>query len=250
MKEKLNNLVGKHQADGKYFGNIYILLLMMLPLYALCGCGSDNDDVTPPSVKPDATGTMTDVRDGQIYHWVRFGGRDWIVENSKYNTGDENCSIYVTSQTIGQDYGANDSLTVKNYGYLYNYKGASEAAPDGWRLPSDDDWKSLEKALGMTADDTDGDGWRGTYQATLLQQGSDGTGLRLLLGGMEDANSTSFASHYLYMQAYGYYWTATGADATSSTAYIRKIQYNSPQVWRHSSSVKNMFSVRFVRDAQ
>lgn len=46
----------------------------------------------------------------------------------------------------------------------------------------------------------------------------------------------------------GYYWTATPSDDRQSTAYIRKLMYNRQDVYRHTSSVQNMMSVRFVRD--
>ncbi len=33
------------------------------------------------------------------------------------------------------------------YGFLYNWKTACEVCPDGWHLPSDDEWKELEMFL-------------------------------------------------------------------------------------------------------
>lgn len=229
--------------------NKIYLLFLLLSLLTVGSCSSDNDDVSAPAIKPETTGTMTDARDGYTYHWVRFNGIDWAVENSHFNTDDENCTIYTTDQTLGQEEGDNDVQTLNVYGYLYTWSGAKEAVPDGWRLPTDADFQKLEQALGMTADEAAADGWRGSYQTTLLRQGEEGTGLKFLYGGMNDANSSSFASHSQWMSALGYYWTATSAD-NESLAYIRKIQYNSGQVWRHTSKVNNFFSVRFVRDAK
>lgn len=229
--------------------NLYILLLLVLPL-AVCGSCSKDNDTTVPTVKPEATGTMTDARDGSTYHWVRYAGLDWTVENSRYKTDDANCGVYVTAQIVGQETGVNDEATIKMYGYLYNFAGAKAAVPDGWRLPTDEDYQKLEQALGMSAEEALADGWRGTCQATLLTQGAEGSGLTFLYGGLCDSNSSSYASHYLWLTAYGYYWTATTASSDASLAYFRKIQYNSGQVWRHASDVKNMYSVRFVRDAK
>ena len=131
----------------------------------------------------------------------------------------------------------------------YSWQGAQEAVPDGWRLPTDDDWKKLEMALGMTQQQADADGWRGTVQGTLMHQ-KDGTGLDMRYGGFMDGQSTSFASKYYFLQAMGYYWTATPGDDLKSTAYIRKLMYNRQDVYRHTASVKDMMSVRFVRDTQ
>ena len=226
----------------------YLILLLSLLTFSAC---SDDDDnaATLPAQSPEATGTFTDSRDGYTYHWVRFGGMDWTVENSHFNTGDDNCSIYQTPQNAATaDNSLNDTLTLRTYGYLYNLVGAQAAVPEGWRLPTDEDWQRLEIALGISADEAAKEGWRGEGLAVLLTQ-NDGTQLHLLYGGFNDANSSSFASHDLWMTAMAYYWTATIND-NGSLAYCRKLVYNRSQVWRYYTSVNNKLSVRFVRDAQ
>lgn len=216
----------------------------------LAACGSDDDEATVPTVTPTATGEFTDARDGNVYHYVTIGNLDWTTENSRYDTGsDDTRSIYATSDAIGDDAGSAEQQTLQLFGYLYTWQGATQAAPDGWRLPTDDDWKQLEMALGMSKAEADGDGWRGSVQGTLMHQ-KDGTQLNMLYGGYMDGMSTSFASNYYYIEAMGYYWTATPGDSTKSTAYIRKLMYNRQDVYRHTSSVKNRMSVRFVRDHQ
>ena len=225
-----------------------ITLLLLLSLLLITSCSSD-DNNNIPSIQPVSKGVFTDVRDGKEYHYVRIGDMEWTIDNAKYDTGDDNTrSIYSTQQTIGDQNSINDSLTVSKYGYLYSYEGAKQAAPDGWRLPSDEDWKNLEIALGMSKSDADADGWRGSYQATLMHQ-QDGTQLNLKYGGFMDGNSTTFASKFYYIEAFGYYWTDT-FDKSTSTAYYRKIVYNSGKVYRHLSATNNMMSVRFVRDAK
>ena len=62
----------------------------------------------------------------------------------------------------------------ETYGLLYTYDAALAAIPEGWRLPSDADWKNLEKALGMTAEEVEKqDVWRGERQAVLLKEGEE-----------------------------------------------------------------------------
>ena len=233
----------------------HILLLLAATLLTatvslLTACGSDDDDTTVPHITPEATGEFTDERDGNVYHYVTYGGLDWTVENARYDTGnDATRSIYLSNDAIGDEEGTAAQQTVNTYGYLYSWQGAQEAVPDGWRLPTDDDWKKLEMALGMTQQQADADGWRGTVQGTLMHQ-KDGTGLDMRYGGFMDGLSTSFASKYYFLQAMGYYWTATPGDDLKSTAYIRKLMYNRQDVYRHTASVKDMMSVRFVRDTQ
>lgn len=225
--------------------NLYkILCFLMLPL--LCIACNGNEDELIPVIKPVASGVMTDARDGYEYHWVRYNGLDWTVENSHYNTNDDNCSIYTISTT-----GNVDSNQLEKYGYLYTYAGALKAAPEGWRVPTDEDWKKLEKALGMTDNEADAINWRGSFTATLMKQDSTGTNLNFLYGGYRTAIMNSSSLKFHLMNDYGFYWTST-KDTTKgdSIIFYRKILYNSPKVFRYSTTCNNMFSVRFVRDAK
>ena len=57
----------------------------------------------------------------------------------------------------------NDGYAEK-YGLLYTYDAALKALPDGWRLPTDEDWKKLETELYM-----DGDEWNEKVAETLSE---------------------------------------------------------------------------------
>jgi uncharacterized protein (TIGR02145 family) len=46
--------------------------------------------------------------------------------------------------------------------------GNKNIAPDGWHVPTDEEWMELEKTLGMTADEVLQTGWRGNEEANLL----------------------------------------------------------------------------------
>lgn len=221
------------------------LLLLLLPGLSACG-GDDNDSAVSTDLSQNLRGTFTDVRDGNEYHYVRIGNLDWMTENSRYDTGDDGTrTVYATMQIPG-DYGmTTDAQTIARYGYLYTYEGAQQAAPDGWRIPTDEDWKTLEKALGMSNKAADALEWRGNGQGVILH---DASGLNMPYAGFYDAESTSFSSKYYYINAMGYYWSST--SPSEGLGFMRKIIYNSNQVYRYTTSTKNMLSVRFVRDAQ
>lgn len=226
---------------------IYRFLLVMSLSFMGVACSHDNDEL--PSVTPEATGTMTDARDGFTYHWVRYGGLDWTVENSHFKTSEGTYGIYAQAGLIGDDNAEYDTRTVEKYGYLYNYDGVKEAAPEGWRVPTDEDWKKLEKALGMSADDAEGLEWRGSNEGTLMHSGD--SGLNMLYAGYYTYTTTSYGSSYRLISAYGFYWTSTEDTAKGGDyAYYRKLFYNYGGVFRYSCQKKNMLSVRFVRDAK
>ena len=55
---------------------------------------------------------------------------------------------------------AKEAQNYHTYGVLYNWQAARIACPDGWHLPTDEEWKTLEKYLGMSPSDADITGWR------------------------------------------------------------------------------------------
>lgn len=224
---------------------INMLLLLPALFLALTACSSDDDNtIATYDYSQCARGTFTDERDGNVYHYITIGNLDWMTENARYDTGtDDTRSIYPTQGIPGDDNQTNNARTIAQYGYLYSFEGAQQAAPEGWRVPTDDDWKALETALGMSATEADADDWRGNGVATSL---TDTTGIHLVLGGFQDVNSTSFASKYYYMSAMGYYWTST--SPSDGLGYFRKILYNDGRVYRHTTKTNNMLSVRFVRE--
>ncbi|MBP1612583.1 MAG: hypothetical protein H6Q13_31 [Bacteroidetes bacterium] len=222
---------------------------IILCILFCAGCDKDNEAVLPV-IKPEATGEMIDARDGFNYHWVRYNGLDWTVENAHYQTTEGTYAIYTANQILSESEDETNSKTLAKYGYLYTYQGALEAAPDGWRVPTDDDWKKLEKALGMSSRETEETGWRGKYAAELMKQGEEGTSLNFLYAGYWIASTSSYASQFHLMGAYGLYWSSTEDTLKSNKyAYYRKFLYNSPQVFRYSTDKANMLSIRFVRDS-
>ena len=156
----------------------FVISMYVCCCAVFCSC-SDDDKL--PDVRPAAKGEYTDVRDGNTYGWVRIGDLEWMTENLKYQVGGlpyyectydvfgANYPVAVRSQLINTDFEAD----YETYGNFYTWQEAVESCPEGWRLPTDEDWKNLEMALGMSAGDANAEGWRGSREATLLQQIND-----------------------------------------------------------------------------
>jgi len=124
--------------------------------WAVPGCGGgespvgEGPDVShPPAAQPPVFDTVVDV-DGNAYTTVKIGDQWWMAENLRVTRGPAGDPI----ETLPP---GGDEATVQAYGRLYTWDvamdGASQAGargicPDGWRVPSDDDWNTLIVGLG------------------------------------------------------------------------------------------------------
>jgi uncharacterized protein (TIGR02145 family) len=125
-----------------------------------------------PPLGAQETGTFTDTRDGHVYKWVQLGNQTWMAENLAYlpqvnpvsDARFEGSVFYVYGYNGRNIAEARQESSFKRYGAFYNYDAARESCPDGWHLPSDQEWKELERFLGM-GDEADRRGWRESGEA-------------------------------------------------------------------------------------
>ena len=141
---------------------------------------------------------------------------------------------------------------VEKYGYLYTYIAAEQAIPEGWRLPTDEDWKSLETALGMLPEDLDIlDEWRGNGQGDVLKEG--GCGFDVIFGGSRMYGNFAGVgkSPYVDKGSYECFWTSTPYMQNDSTelAITRGFSVFSNGILRGTSDKTAAYHVRCVKDA-
>jgi uncharacterized protein (TIGR02145 family) len=157
------------------------------------------------------TGTITDSRDGKTYKTVKIGEQWWMAENLAYDVGDGSWAYN------------NDESNVKTYGRLYKWKAAKIACPSGWHLPTDDEWKQMEMAIGISQSEADDTGWRGTNEGTKLKatsgwidngNGTDDYGFSGLPGGYRYPGGS-----FITIGSTGAWWSAT--EYPTSTAWPR-----------------------------
>lgn len=84
-------------------------------------------------------GTFTDSKDGRPYKVIKIGNQVIMAEN------------YARAPKEGRfwAYDEDERNVVKN-GYLYDFETAKSMAPDGWHLPTKDEWLALHQFLGGT----------------------------------------------------------------------------------------------------
>ena len=109
-------------------------LIVLFSVVLLVACNRNTYEVDQNKVE---TGSFTDQRDGKIYKTVKIADHWILAENFAYKPDTGNFWVY-------EDNESNIAL----YGYLYDWETAMNITPDGWHLPSRDEWDEVRKALG------------------------------------------------------------------------------------------------------
>jgi uncharacterized protein (TIGR02145 family) len=155
-------------------------------------------------------------------------GKQWTTHNLNVNTVPSYC--YEDAE-----------LNCRRYGRLYTWEPARrgcQSLGDGWRLPTDDEWRQMAKHYGGVSEDSDDTG-KVAYKA-LLAGGRSGFGA-LLGGGRSDDGQ------YARLEAHGFYWTASEGDPASGWYY--NFGKGGQALHRQSGGEKqSAFSVRCVRE--
>ena len=206
------------------------------------------------------TPTVTD-EDGNIYPTVQIGGQCWMKENLRVGTRIDGEFNQISNDTIEKYCYDDDSTNCETYGGLYQWgemmqydttEGTRGICPEGWHLPTDDEWKILEMKLGMSESEADTTGWRGTDQGEQLKStsgwirnsnGTNSSGFEASPGGRRQYSNGAFGS----LGYYGYWWSST-VDSTSTHAKYRNLGNHYIQVGRDDHHNANGFSVRCLMD--
>jgi uncharacterized protein (TIGR02145 family) len=214
-------------------------------------CLSCSDESTSPDDDKE-TGTMTDI-DGNVYKTVKIGTQWWMAENLKvthYQNGDGipnvNSSFYWQNLISGAYciYDNNES-NAQIYGLLYNwYAGDDERiiAPEGWHVPSENEWITLVDYLG-------GFGYaggkmkeNGTAHWLSPNTGANNeSGFTALPGGVYSAGSG-----YLGITGSSFFLSSTGDDERGFWCLHLSYLYErlAGETWPKNSGV----SIRCVKD--
>jgi uncharacterized protein (TIGR02145 family) len=155
-------------------------------------------------------------------------GRQWTTENLRLNLPGSYCYADV-------------ERNCERYGRLYTWEAAQrgcQALGDGWRLPTDHDWRELAKPFGGAFDDSPDDRGKQAYEA-LLQGGR--SGFDAMLGGGRAADG-----RYDDLDAHGFYWTSSDSDPAGAWYY--NFGRGSQGLYRQSEGEKAMaLGVRCVK---
>lgn len=219
--------------------------------------------------------TVADI-DGNVYQVVQIGSQVWMAENLKVTRYADGTSVpykaseadWAATSASQRGYGWLDgnSAHKHTYGAFYNWLAASNGqsssanpsstqgiCPDGWHLPSDEEWKEMEKAIGMSSTEANDIDLRGTTEGGELKETgtslwtSPNTGATNEHGfnGRPNGYVSKFGK-YEDSTIEGSWWTAT--EASTDNAWYRGVYFDHSRIRRNNYGKIDGFGVRCVRD--
>ena len=218
-------------------------------------------------------GSITDV-DGNTYNSLAYGNQAWTVENTEVVTYRDGTSIpQVTANDVWESlttgawcYYENDETKGKLYNW-YAVMGIHDAiettpnkefAPEGWHVPSDAEWTTLEEYLIANKYNYDGTitgnkiakamssttGWNSSPDLGAIgndQSLNNSSGFNAFPEGYRKSNGT-FANE----GTSAVFWSST--ENYTNYAWFRLLYTSSSNLYWDSNLKQEGSSVRFVRD--
>lgn len=172
---------------------------------------------------------MTDARDGRTYKILKVGNDWWMSENLSYlpsvsypwEASNYEPHIYVYDYDGRDPFEAKQTLNYQKYGALYNFAAAISSCPDGWHLPSYEEWEDLN----------DFNNSQGVHEEFFLN----------ITGGRRVASYT-----FLDIDEKGYYLSSRSLD--NDLAFYTKYSASVQSYTWQASGTMNGGSVRCVKD--
>ena len=221
-----------------------------------------------------ADDTATD-QDGNTFELIKYGTQDWAIENAEvvnYRDGTEIPQVADSTEwsnltTGAWCYYANDL----GEGKIYNWYAVAgihdndpntpnkEFAPEGWHLPSDAEWTTLENYLidnGYNYDGTTTENKIAKSMASIT--GWDNSTQVGAIGNDQSLNNSSgfnafpegyrnYEASFKFKGEFAIFWNST--EFNSSSAMFNNLNGSDIFLDGNSNSKTLGFSVRFLKDA-
>jgi len=177
-------------------------------------------------------GTFTDLRDGKMYRTVEINGQVWMAQNFDYEEEDSICYD-------------NNNANGKKYGRLYTWEMAINVCPEGWHLPSREEWQKLVDFVNTNKN--------ANNAANRCLKSKEGWNIR----GTDDFRFTALPggyrtdSEFCKIGEYGRWWSSSEYDCTENgfaCAYYCSIRNNGENLYWNHEYKRFLFSIRCVQD--
>ena len=189
-------------------------------------------------------------KDGNVYKTVAIGKQIWMAENlnvTQYRNGDPIPEVQDKEEWDNLTTGAwcwyeNNSANGTTYGRLYNWYAVNDQrglAPEGWHVPSSDEWTKLTDAFGGA--ETAGTNLKTTSGWDDGGNGDNKSGFSAIPGGYR-----SHEGFFSNMGRNALFWTST--EFNSTNVWFRNVIGSIPDVYAPNYAKDFGLSVRCVKD--
>lgn len=192
-------------------------------------------------------------QEGNHFEAVKIGSQVWIAENlnvSTFRNGDlipeaRTLEEWVKAGNKGQPvwcYYDNDPENGIKFGKLYNGYAVDDPrglAPEGWRIPEDEDWIILSEFLGGV--DFAGDKLKSDNHWQEQGNGNNESGFNALPGGYRYGDG-----HFGFIGYFSYWWAS--GDPDNQYAWGRGLGYSYYDIHRDFLHKNGGFSIRCIKE--
>ena len=238
--------------------------------------------------KDDTATTVTDI-EGNVYETIALGELEWMAENLRtrhYQNGSpidypgDSMDLWLNNRTGAMAWLNDERQNNHPHGALYNWYAVTNengVCPNGWRVPSHEDWTHLEQFICKELNnsmcnirfplDDNTSGWRGANEGRALKvassqldtslpdttnqlthwpvidasKGGNDFGFNALPAGFRFADGSYFAS-----DNNAYWWTSS--EYSTQSAWIRGVTSTPTGIARFGMNKSSGFSIRCVRE--
>jgi uncharacterized protein (TIGR02145 family) len=193
------------------------------------------------------------------FPFVHIGAQVWMTENLNVDTF-RNGEPIPHAQTAEEwmqaglnkqpawCYYDNNPANGEKFGKLYNWYAVNDSrglAPDGWHVPTDEEWTELTKYLGGNNEVgfklKSSNGWKSWLLGLKKGNGSNVCGFNALPGGYRKS-----IGDFFYIGCDGGWWSSS--EDSSCSSWFRTLFYGDGNVGRDLSNQENGFSIRCIKN--
>ena len=210
--------------------SVFALPTIMLICLTL-SCDKSSDQIDNANNVP-INYTFIDPRDAKEYGILELGDQIWMDRNLDYAISTGNSAHY-----------DNDSTMANSHGRLYDWQTALDAVPDGWHIPSSQEWEALISHCGgdsITGGKLKSEGFNDWLFPNI------GASDEFKFNAIGTGQINFVGSQGIYEETY--FWTSTEPKMVSELAYAYQLTQMSSAI-SATEKVKGIkLSVRCIRD--
>jgi uncharacterized protein (TIGR02145 family) len=234
------------------------------------GYGNEESFTTKPATishlfNPQLTYDSVADIDGNVYKTIEIGTQEWMAENLKttrFNDGagipligDDNSMDYLITPGYSW-YESNEEVFKDIYGGYYNWFAVNtgKLCPSGWHVPTDEEWKVMEMYLGMSREEADAMGYRGTNAGSAIMESGTINWLEESAAASNESGFTGLPGGSRYGSSggegtIGMFWTDTEFGPDPYTwGYMRWLLSGNTWIGRSELLKRSAINVRCIKD--